>query len=224
MNTVRRELVTALKASTGPHGPLLGLPVGRPIEAFLRPVATRKEYLNDDDVRALSEWRNRFVSSFLTEFEALEEQTARWLTDVIGPDDTRILFMVDDANGQTIGYMGLAFIDWENSLGEADAIVRGRAATAGLMKRALLTLLNWAHGQVGLNHLGVRVRSDNPAVEFYRKLGFEEVRRVPLRRIEQPNMIQWVEDESLEQGDVSLVHMLLPATALETNPATSKSA
>src|SRR6185436_13942518 len=142
-------------------------------------------------------------------FPANDSQTAQWLTSIVGPDDTRILFMVDDAlSRETVGYMGLAFIDWIKKSGEADAIVRGGETAPGTMKRALLTLLRWAHEQLELEQLRVRVRSDNPALEFYRKLGFEELRRVPLRAAHTPGMISWQEDESLPPGDPSLVHML----------------
>jgi len=212
-----RALLHALKLTARPRGETaLSLTVGCPVEAVLRPVATRGDQLDPNDVHLLTEWRNRFVQSFLTEFTADDERTARWLTDVVGPDDTRILFMLDGArDGQTIGYMGLAFIDWEQGAAEADAIVRGGEAPRGLMKRGLLTLLRWAQQQLGLRTLGVRVRSDNPAVEFYRRMGFAAVRRVPLRRIEQPEMLQWTEDESLPPGEPSLVHMRLPAAILE---------
>lgn len=155
----------------------------------------------------LTEWRNRFVQAFLTEFEATESRTARWLAEVVGPREGKILFMVDDLNGRTFGYMGLDYIDWEQAYGEADAIVRGAEAAPGTMKRALQTLLSWARGQLGLRELGVRVRSDNTALEFYRKVGFHEMRRVPLRRLEEPQMIRWVEDASLESSKVHLVHM-----------------
>jgi RimJ/RimL family protein N-acetyltransferase len=130
---------------------------------------------------------------------------------MVGPDDTRILFMVDDARtGQTVGYMGLAFIDWERRSGEADAIVRGGDAAPGMMTRALRTMLDWASVQLGLRQLGVRVRSDNPAVTFYGKLGFRELRRVPLQRVEGDGLIEWVENESLPAREPSLVHMVLP--------------
>ncbi len=214
-NSPGRHLLNAIKRSAVAKGPALCLPVGLPVEALLRPVATRVGSLNAEDVRLLSEWRNRFVSAFLTEFEAHDERTTRWLTEGVGPDDSRILFMVDECqSGQTVGYMGLAFIDWVKYSGEADAIVRGRDAAPGLMRRALLTLLSWAHHQLGLQTLGVRVRSDNPALGFYRKMGFEEIRRTPLRRAEQPGMIQWSEDESLPPGEPSLVHMRLSAPVL----------
>lgn len=204
-----RQLLTALKASTRAQTPSLSLAVGNPVEAILRPIATGDGALNPDDVRVLTEWRNRFVTAFLTEFKATETRTAAWLTEVVANDETRILFMVDDVNGKTIGYMGLAFIDWKNGSGEADAIVRGGEAPPGLMSRAMRTMLNWAHGQLGLTTLGVRVRSDNRALEFYRKFGFEEVRRNTLRRTEEPGGIRWIEDDALPPAEPSLVHMVL---------------
>ncbi len=148
--------------------------------------------------------------AFLTEFQADESRTKRWLSEMVGPDDTRILFMIDNAAGQTIGYVGLAFIDWHKRSGEADAVVRGIEAPSGTMTKALRTLLDWARGQLGLSDIGVRVRSDNNALEFYRKFGFREVRRVPLRRTEYEGMTRWVEAPSQAPAEPSLVHMELP--------------
>ena len=203
-----RSLLTALKAGAIPGGAALVLPVGRPVRATLRPVATRPGGLNEDDVARLTEWRNRFVRSFLTEFPATPERTARWLAEIVGPTDTQILFMVDDAEGRTFGYLGLVAIDWASGAFEVDAIVRGADAPRGLMSVALRTLMRWAQGQLGLREARVRVLSDNTALEFYRKLGFHEVRQVPLRRIEEPGMVRWVEDEGAPDGGRSLVHMV----------------
>lgn len=215
MNPVNgRLLLREVKALTIADGPVLSIPVGDPIEAILRPVATRAGATNSHDVRVLTDWRNRFVNAFLGEFEANEARTERWLTEQVAADDSRILFMLDDTTGRTFGYMGLAFIDWENMSGEADAIVRGLDCAPGLMTRALRTLLSWAHVQLGLKTLGVRVRSDNSALEFYRKFGFSDVRRVPLRRTQNGDEVLWVEDESIDSG-VSLVHMVLTASVSE---------
>ena len=203
-----RELLVALKASAGARGPTLSIPVGRPLEAVLRPVATRKEDLNAEDVRLLTEWRNLHARSFLTEFRATEDRTERWLTETVGPDDTRILFMIDDAEGRVVGYTGLAFIDWERGSAEFDSPVRGTEADPRLMTRALRTMMGWAQGQLGLPYIGGRVRSDNRVLKFFqRKLGALEVKRVPLRRIEEPGMVRWVEDPSLPPGEPSLVYM-----------------
>lgn len=204
---IGQKLLVAIKETAGLNGPQLVIPVGRPPIAFLRPTPTKKELLNEKDVQVLTEWRNRFVHSFLTEFEATESRTARWLSEVVGPNEQKILFMVDDLNGVTFGYMGLDYINWVKKYGEADAVVRGRESAHGTMKFALQTMLSWARGTLGLHELYVRVRSDNTALKFYQKAGFHEVRRVPLKRVKEPDMIRYVEDESLQDAKVYLVYM-----------------
>jgi RimJ/RimL family protein N-acetyltransferase len=209
MTSAGRELIRAAKESAAPGQPTLSLAVGRPVEGLLRPVATRPGRISPADVRALTDWRNLHVQSFLTEFVATEERTERWLAESVGPDDSRILFMVDDTGGRTVGYMGLAFIDWEKGFAEFDAIVRGAEAPPGLMSRSIRTMWSWARFALGLERLCGRVRSDNPALAFFEKLGVREHGRVPLRREEDGGEVRWVEDPSVEPGGPSLVHMEL---------------
>jgi RimJ/RimL family protein N-acetyltransferase len=204
-----RELMRAAKTSASAEQPALCLPVGRPVEGLLRPVVTRPGQTSPADVRALTEWRNLFARAFLTEFVATDERTERWLADSVGPDDTRILFMLDDAMGRTVGQMGLAYIDWEAGYAEADAVVRGAEAPRGLVTRALGTMWRWGRGALGLSRLGVRVRSDNSAIPFYEKAGFRELRRVPLRPDMRADGVRWVEDPSLAGPELTLVHMEL---------------
>ena len=203
MTHAGREALQAAKGSA--RVPFDGPPAG-----LLRAVATRRGTASPADVRALTDWRNRFVGSFLTEFEATEDRTERWLAETVGPDDTRILFMVEDDGGRTVGYIGLAFIDWATGAGEADAVVRGADAPRGLMTQALAALWCWGREELGLARLGVRVRSDNPALAFYEKAGFRERRRTALRREHDEDGVRWVEDPSGDSGtDPSLVHMEL---------------
>jgi RimJ/RimL family protein N-acetyltransferase len=201
-----RELLITLKANATANAPYLCIPVGLPVEAVLRPVATAAGRVDAGDVHVLTDWRNRFVSSFLTEFVATEPRTEQWLTEVVGPDPTRILFMLDDALGATVGYLGLAFIDWDNLTGEADAIVRGADTAPGVMARAMFTLLDWAREQLGLKSVGARVRSDNSALRFFLKFA-TETKRVPLRAVQEPDMIRWIEDETLVDAPISLVYI-----------------
>jgi len=217
----RRVLLQQLKAAAVSRGPELCLTVGSPVQALLRPVPTAAAHLDEEDIRCLTDWRNRHVQSFLTEFTATTARTAVWLSEIVGPDDTRILFMVNDLHGRTLGYMGLGFIDWPRARGEADAVVRGSDAPRGLMSTALRTLLAWAENQLGLHAFGVRVRSDNTAVEFYRKLGFCDVRRVPLRRTVEGETVRWVEDGEAASGGISLVHMERQAAVVDEPDCTS---
>lgn len=202
-----RDLLNSLKA-TASNPPCLGIPVGNPIKAFLRPVITVNADESSEDVYYLSVWRNKFVSAFLTEFEATPQQTAKWLRELISKDDSRILFMIDDVENNTFGYIGLAFIDWDKNSGEADSVVRGKTAVPGLMTEVMRTLLTWAQGQLGLETVGVRVRSDNPALSFYEKFGFQEIKRVPLSKSQKDNMIVWTEDKENESASPEVPHLV----------------
>jgi len=207
-----QSILRYFKETAGKPGATLCLSVGQPPIALLRPVATDSRYVNQADVEALTKWRNKYVGSFLTEFDATAEQTSQWLTKMVGLDDTRILFMIDDLSGRTFGYMGIAFIDWAKHYVEADAIVRGDSAPPGTMAACLKGLLGWAKNSLGLRNIHVRVRSDNPALEFYRKLGFCEEKRVFLRKTTQADKIIWAEDNA--PSPVQLVHMTLDPNSL----------
>jgi GNAT superfamily N-acetyltransferase len=168
------------------------VPLPPPAEAYrLAPVSTQAGHLDPEEVRCLTEWRNRHVRAFLTEFRAEEARTGRWLSSVVGPDPTRILFMLEDSRGRKYAYAGIAHIAWGRGYGEADAIVRGESLAKGTMRVALLTLLAWARAELGLRELGVRVLADNPAVEFYRRCGFREVGREGLIRTPSPDGVAW---------------------------------
>ncbi len=136
-----------------------------------------------------------------------EDRTLRWLTDVVAEDHGKILFMVDLLDGKTIGHVGLGFIQWDSGYAEADAIVRGLPAPKGLMTKALRSLLSWARTSLGLANIWVRVRSDNPAIEFYRKVGFVEKKRVDLVFEDVENGRRWYELPGTLSSIASLVHM-----------------
>ncbi len=192
----------------------LVIPIGSPIIAVLRPVATQPAFINPQDVRLLSEWRNRHVTSFLNEFIATNEQTTHWLMRTVGPLNTKILFMLDDCVGRTFGCMGIAYINWETSYGEVDTVIRGDAISPGIMTPALRALLAWGRAYLGIKNIKVRVRSDNLALTFYQKFGFTEEKRMPLKRTSFPGKIVWEECSRLSSDDdtpspISLVYMSL---------------
>lgn len=184
------------------------LPVPRFSDTYLRPVVTNATRINEQDVERLTIWRNRHVIRFLTEFEATNQQTQNWLINRVGPDVGKILLMVDH-KGQTVGHTGLGFGDWDKNYIEADAIVRGEDAPKGLMKAALQGTLRWARDYLGLDDQWVRVRSDNPAVEFYRAVGFDERKRVPLASKFEGEMKVWFEDPNVDEDAPALVYMKL---------------
>ena len=207
--TSGQQLFAAIKQTARAVQPGLVLPVGQPLAAVIRPIATVPGRTDALDVQLLTEWRNRHVKSFLTEFVSTPERTNAWLEGPVHANPGKMLFMVETLDGERVGHVGLGFIDWERGYGEADAIVSGGKSPPGLMKASLLVLMQWARDALGLQTLAVRVRSDNTALEFYRKVGFIEYQRVPIVASEVPGGIDWAEDSLALNSPASLVYMQL---------------
>ena len=207
--TPGQQLFTAIKQTARAGQPGLVLPVGQPLSAMVRPIATLPGHVDTLDVQLLTEWRNRHVKSFLTEFVSTTERTTGWLTGAVHANAGKMLFMVETLEGERVGHVGLGFIDWERGYGEADAIVSGGKSPPGLMKASLLALMHWARDGLGLETLAVRVRSDNTAVDFYRKVGFCEYQRVPIVSRTVPGGTDWTEDPQAVSDSASLVYMQL---------------
>jgi RimJ/RimL family protein N-acetyltransferase len=206
MNFNINNFLLGLKHTAGGNGPQMGLLVIGFDGYFLRPIPTRAGQLNERDIHDLTIWRNKHPKSFLTEFTATENKTSKWLTNICYNDDTRISFMVVDKFNQSVGYMGIAFIDWDKSYVEADSIVGREGNPKGLMSEALKTLLFWSKEQLGLKNVCVRVLSDNSAIAFYKKIGFVETKRVPLKMISDVECCRWIEDSSNINSERQLVH------------------
>ncbi|MGQ0803899.1 MAG: GNAT family N-acetyltransferase [Actinomycetota bacterium] len=173
---------------------------------LLRPIRAATAAPDHPDVGLLTDARNRNVRSFLTEFVATREQTARWLREVVTANPGKLLFVLESDAG-AVGYMGLDFIDWDANSGEIDAIVRTGAPYPGAMTIGTRALIAWARAQLQLDEIQVQVRSDNPALAFYRQLGFRELARVPLRQEHdaQADKISWLEDPTLSEPELWLV-------------------
>lgn len=208
--TPGQQLLTAIKFTAKAGKVSLAIPVGRPVVAYIRPIATVPGHTDALDVQLLTDWRNRHVKSFLTEFVSTPARTCRWLETAVHANQGKMLFMVELPDGTRVGHIGLGFIDWEQGYGEADAIVSGGQSPPGLMKASLLELMAWARDALGLHTLAVRVRSDNTAVDFYRKVGFQEYQRVPIvARAGADGAVDWAEDAGAVGASASLVYMRL---------------
>lgn len=203
-------LFAAVKRTTPADGVCLGLATTGGVT--LRPVGTSPGAASAEELYVLTQWRNRHVAAFLTEFLATEERTASWLVSTVGPDPGRIVFTLREPNGSIFGVCGLALADWVVGTVELDGVMRGTAAVPGGMSVAIRVLLDWASG-IGLPTALVRVVSNNEhALAFYRRLGFVETDRVALRRVEESGMVTWLPDRSGNTGSRALIHHRLDAT------------
>ncbi|HEX3331330.1 MAG TPA: GNAT family N-acetyltransferase [Gaiellales bacterium] len=135
-------------------------------------------------IAMLASWRAQSSFAFPTRFPVTHDGTATWLRRGVLDVPDRILFLVHDRFGHPVGHVGFASADSPDRSLEVDNVVRGEAGVQpGLMGAALEGLLAWAADCFRPARIHLRVFADNErAVAFYRRHGFRDGARQPLRR------------------------------------------
>lgn len=140
----------------------------------------------DDDalIADLTAWRNTDVAAYPSQFVATPASTKAWLRDRVLAAPERMLFLVVNKFGRTVGHMGFASAISDDASLEMDNIVRGvKAGDAGIMQRGMVALIDWAEEKLGPREIYLRVFETNThAVKFYEKLGFVHDRLLPLTK------------------------------------------
>jgi RimJ/RimL family protein N-acetyltransferase len=162
------------------------------------------------DAEDLATWRDANRQWFITEFPMDPGRTEEWIAQLVARSD-RLLLMVQLTDGGSVGHVGLASIDRVAGSAAIDNLLKGRATPSvrGLMAAAISSLTAWAAATLGLQRFWLQVFEDNPAVGFYRSLGFVvEGSGSPMRFHGQSGDGSWEPAE--EPGERVLLTMRLP--------------
>ena len=216
---VRREFafLKGTRALADLHARSIVLPGDR---GLLVPVC---ELHADDDtlIEILSRWRDEHARAFPTSFPVTAAGTARWLrAGLLGVED-RILFLVCDRHGHTVGHLGFAGALAGDGSMMIDNVVRGlRDADPGLMSVALTALVHWATEMFAPRAIDLLVFEDNPhAVRFYERLGFATSSHIALTRTEPaPGTVTYVPARPGEPADRRFLRMTYEEPAHEPAP------
>ena len=156
-------------------------------KGFLVPVCNLYER-DDALLLKLADWRRNAIT-FHNKFNVTHESTKLWLRNLLLDIPDRILFLVLDEFGTSIGHMGFTNALNDEGLIEFDNVIRGIPSTnPGIMSSAILTLLNWASESFESKKFYIRtLESNTHAISFYKKLGFVFEGWQPLRRVEKGN-------------------------------------
>lgn len=140
----------------------------------------------DDEelIETLAKWREENAFAYPTQFPVTVDGTRMWLQKKLLEVEDRLLFLILSRHGKAIGHLGYANALNDQCEMEIDNVIRGvKEGQKGIMTAAMQTILDWAEEQFGPRRIFLRVVEDNVhAVEFYRKLGFTDETRIPLRR------------------------------------------
>lgn len=178
--------------------------------AYLRPV-TRSVLEDPEEIRRLAIWRKMHEWWFPAQFEVTFAGTKKWAKEKLLDAKDRFLFVVETPTGKPIGHMGLFRFNFKEYACEVDNIVRGEKDSPGVMTLSLITLISWTRKVLGVRKFYLEVFSDNDrAIALYKRCGFAEFKRVPLKKVVEKNRISWIESHGEADGAVRYnVYMVL---------------
>lgn len=160
-------------------------------------------------IKLLALWRKKHEQLFLAIFSVTLEGTKRWLRDRVINQPDRILFMIRVKN-QYIGHIGLYRFNFRNNSCDIDNVIRGVDRYPGIMGNALGYMMRWAKTEFGIKTFMVPTTSNNKrALRFYQRLGFTEVKRIPMIRVITSGRIEWKNAPNEYKGPVKLYKIIM---------------
>jgi len=161
----------------------------------LRPIDSK---LSNDEViiSSLARWRQIFMHYFLTQFEATNERTRKWLSNVVIKDNTRILFLIMDGINRAVGNLGICNISRDSA--EIDNLIRGEGGgDPKLVFFSEVSLIYWIYNTFSINNIYLHVFSNNLwTILFHESVGFVRGNTYRLTKKENHGEIYYTVDYS----------------------------
>ncbi len=145
---------------------------------------------NFDILTNLTDWRNKNMGMFLTQFVATPERTKNWLENVVFKSQSQLLFLIyeaDDLVGQ-VGFKDLTFQD-----GIVDGGMRGNSSiNPKILTYAHKSMIRWLFENAKIACLYGWLIADNPGgVMMNRQIGWHKWEKLPLIKNNHNGEISW---------------------------------
>lgn len=146
-----------------------------------------------DIITLLSGWRKKHELWFQAQFPVTEERTKQWLRERVLDVNDRLLFMIE-VDHTFFGHAGLFRFDEHTLAIDIDNIVRGKDGYRGIMSETVKLLMDWGRDTLGIRTYKLQTTSDNEkAIALYRRLGFTEIKRIPMTYQKTENGGEWIQ-------------------------------
>jgi len=134
-------------------------------------------------IEKITYWRRRFKQCFLSEFQPTCERTKAWMQKAIVNDPDRALFKILNPDKMLLGHIGAIH---RNTYIEYDYFILGVKLDVKHFALSVASqFLLWILSLTDMKLISGKVRSDNfHGLDFHRRTGFSEYRKIPLKRIE----------------------------------------
>lgn len=175
--------------------PVIPIYYNKNLVGYLRAV-TKSTLSDKKEIKMLALWRQKSEDWFPAQFKVTFEGTKKWVEEQLLNKEDRFLFMIETPTGLPIGHAGLYRFNFDEKTCEVDNVIRGEKYIPGIMTHALNVLIKWTKDTLGVKKILLEVFSDNQkAINLYERIGFQEFKRVPLKRVVEKDRISWVEEE-----------------------------
>ncbi|MDG2372179.1 MAG: GNAT family N-acetyltransferase [Flavobacteriaceae bacterium] len=162
---------------------------GEDLLCYLKPIQENFTDLNYNLCFLLSKWRIENPTISTGTFQVTEERTKKWLIDLVINREDRLIFMIHGLNDDPIGHIGLSNINFSNNSVELDSVLRGKKnILKGLMSQCVKRVVKFGLKELRFSEIDLSVFSDNNhAVDFYKKLNFKIIDKIPLLKVIKDN-------------------------------------
>lgn len=143
-------------------------------------LVTQQHVQNIDLLEQVCDWHNRAIHFYSDQKKWSPDSTAEWLTKIVIPCQSRLLFFVRSDSGDRLGLCGLSKIEPEQA--EVYDIVRGgRGGHALLFPYAQIAMLRLSFYGIDLRAVHGAIHRDNVAARrMGHFVGFEEFGSLPV--------------------------------------------
>ena len=157
---------------------------------------------NKKIIQQLKSWRSENQNAFLRVFNVTIAGTLSWLKKGVLEREDRLLFLVNDIYGETIGHVGISSFNFEKKTCEIDNIVRGKVSSQSkVMESAVKGLLTWIFEKIEPECIELRVFNFNTkALALYYRLGFQLDALYPLEKTAKGDEIEWIDSDNKIDG------------------------
>ena len=166
---------------------------GKTLFCYLKPIQNNFIELDYNLCFLLSKWRIENPTISTGTFEVSEERTKKWLINLVLNRDDRMIFMIHGLDGKPLGHIGYTNIDYKKNTVELDSVLRGeKNILRGLMSRCVNRIIKFGIQELKFSEIDLSVFSDNiHAVNFYKKLNFQIIKKTPLIKIIKEDEIKY---------------------------------
>lgn len=137
-------------------------------------------------IRQMTRWREANAEKFFTQFSPTCERTSAWLKNVVLPDMSRILFLVEGMGRQRLGQFGLCGINSDEA--QLDNGIRGEAGGhPQLFHHVEVAVIHFCFELLGVTRVFGKMFSNNTmAILLHRIVGLSVENTQPLQILSTP--------------------------------------